>query len=74
MEIAENDALTLLAGVITVIGAANWTTIEFFEYDLLTDLLKLSAGSAEYTAVVGIIGLAAVVELYVNLYYNVGEI
>ena len=59
--------LFLAATAIAALGALNWATIEFFEYDILIDLLSLETGSSEYRAVVAVIGLAGLAALYWEL-------
>ena len=59
--------LFFAATLIAAVGALNWSTVEFFEYNLLIDLLNLDAGTTEYQAVVAFIGLAAILAVYWEL-------
>jgi uncharacterized membrane protein YuzA (DUF378 family) len=53
----------MMLGIIVSIGAVNWATIEFFETDLLLDVIGLESGSGELTIIYAVIGAAAVIRL-----------
>lgn len=59
--ILQDDSVQRLLMLIVSVGSLREALIEFGSYDIIVDLLSFSPGTTEYEAVVGIVGIAAVV-------------
>lgn len=70
MDLVENDALELVAGLLVVIAALNWGTTTFLDYNILTQALALETGSQLYRALIGLITVSAFFTAYSTLYWS----